>query len=66
MNRGKNKIKSCNGCTRRSGDCHAHCPDYAIDRAFHEAENAEINEKVALAANLREQTFRVYQKTGRK
>lgn len=40
-------IRCCNGCVppRRTGDCHATCTDYIIEKAFHEAERIEELEK---------------------
>lgn len=40
-------IKCCNGCVppKRTDTCHATCPDYIIDSAFHNVEKARENEK---------------------
>lgn len=64
MNRG-NRVKCCWQCPKRTDDCHSSCPDYAVDKAFANVARQERNEKVKLAANLRDQTFRVWEK-GRK
>ena len=37
---------------RRGGDCHCHCVDYAIDKAFHEAQRCERNAKQEAASGL--------------
>lgn len=36
---------TCDGCGKRYPGCHSHCIDYAIDKAFHEAEKADRRRK---------------------
>lgn len=40
-------INCCNGCAppKRTGDCHATCPDYIIDSVFHNVEKAPDDQK---------------------
>lgn len=50
-------IKCCNGCLppKRTGDCHATCPDYIIEKAFHEAERQEELEKYKAKRRISDQ-----------
>lgn len=39
---------SCNGCGKRYPGCHSTCVDYAIDKAFHEADRTSSQKEKAV------------------
>ncbi len=48
---------TCKGCGNRSPGCHSTCPDYAIDKAFHEAERSEQSKEKEIDGGLTWQTM---------
>lgn len=46
------KVFSCNGCGKRYPGCHSSCMDYAIDKAFHEADKADKRRKKAIQEGI--------------
>lgn len=61
-------INCCNGCVppKRYPGCKAHCTDYMIDNAFHQAEKAERSKKVAIECGLYQQRYSAITKTAGK
>lgn len=52
-------IYSCRDCVapKRHPGCHSHCPEYAKEKAKHDAEKAVADRKKMIEAGLTAQTF---------